>query len=134
MFQPNEIYTKYIYPKNFSISAGWQYSIASIDNNTSKKKKFFSCELVNPSTRARYTREDLQRIGSLAGCIRMFLANPREHQKTLQTVVEVRVICCLKLKAHFSSVWESSTELAQLPLLSKAAQFSQKQIAISRDF
>lgn len=29
-----------------------------------KKKKFFSCELVNPSTRARYTREDLQRIGS----------------------------------------------------------------------
>lgn len=64
MFQPNEIYTKYIYPKNFSISAGWQYSIASIDNNTSKKKNFFSCELVNPSTRARYTREDLQRIGS----------------------------------------------------------------------
>lgn len=41
MFQPNEIYTKYIYPKNFSISAGWQYSIASIDNNTSKKKKIF---------------------------------------------------------------------------------------------
>lgn len=99
-----------------------------------KKKNFFSCELVNPSTRARYTREDLQRIGSLAGCIRMFLANPREHQKTLQTVVEVRVICCLKLKALFSSVWESSREVAQLPLLSKAAQLSQKQIAISRDF
>lgn len=64
----------------------------------------------------------------------MFLANPREHQKTLQTVVEVRVICCLNLKAHFSSVWESSREVAQLPLLSKAAQFSLKQIAISRDF